>query len=213
MRCNEVVKKWLNIANGTIVVFDSYYLDTEGRKFATTEKKPFIAAVQPTRFPLITAHLKDLPLNKENWNECWVAAFNETSGELLVKCKDPDQQTETKYCLTNAFKRTQHRKNQTRLKSIPGYSVYGQSFNVCDRFNRALNHRKWPHKCGGNGKEGELGQHHSFALAVAAENIFNLYHCVNKIDHLSTSFEDFFVKLADDIAIYASTLPKDGKYF
>ena len=91
--------------------------------------------------------------------------------------------------------------------------MYGQSFNVCDRFNRALNHRKWPHKCGGNGKEGELGQHHSFALAVAAENIFNLYHCVNKIDHLSTSFEDFFVKLADDIAIYASTLPKDGKYF
>ena len=83
------------------------------------------------------AHLKDLPLNKEKFEECWVAVFNETMNELLVKCKDPDQQTETKYCLTSAFRRTLHQKNLKQLKTIPGYSVYGTSFNVCDRFNRS----------------------------------------------------------------------------
>ena len=114
-----------------------------------------------------------LALNKEKFEECWVAVFNETTNELLVKCKDPDQQTETKYCLTNAFMRTSHRKNKKQLKSIPGYSVYGTSFNVCDRFNRALHHKKWPHKFGGNGEKGELGQQHGFALGVAAENIYN----------------------------------------
>ena len=130
-----------------------------------------------------------------------------------MKCKDPDQQVETKYCLTNAFDRTAHRKNHTRLKSIPGYSVYGTSFNVCDRFNRALNHKKRPHKCGGNGKKGELGQQHAFVVAVAAENIFNLYHYSNNIGHLSVFFEDFFLKLADDIATYANAIPTNGYSF
>ena len=78
-----------------------------------------------------------LPLNKEKFDECWVAVFNATTNELLVKCKDPDHQIETKYYRTNAFNRTPHRKNQKQLKSIPGYSVYGTSFNVCDRYNRA----------------------------------------------------------------------------
>jgi len=93
--------------------------------------------------------------------------------------------------------------------------VYGTSFNVCDRFNRALHHKKWPHKFGGNGKKGELGQQHGFAVAVAvaAESIFNLYHYSNNIDHLSVSFEKIFLKLADDIATYANALPSNGYSF
>jgi len=123
-------------------VFDSYYLDTEGQRWATAEKKTFIAAIQLNWFPQMAAHFKDLSLNKEKFEECWVAVFNETTNKLLVKCKDPDQQTESKYCLTNAFNRTPHRKNQKQLKSFPGYSVYDTSFNVCDRFNDALHHKK-----------------------------------------------------------------------
>ena len=136
--------------------------------------------------------------------------FNESTNELLVKCKDPNQQTDTKYCRDNDFMRTSHRKNQKQLKSIPGYSVYGTSLNVCDRFNRTLQHKKWPHKFGGNGEKEELGQQHGFAVAVAVENIFNLYHYSNNIDHLRTSFQDFPFKLADDSATYASTLPSNG---
>ena len=68
--------------------------------------------------------------------------FNESTNELLVKCKNADQQTEIKYSQTNVFMRTSHRKNKKQLKSIPGYSVYGTSLNVRDRFNRALQHKK-----------------------------------------------------------------------
>jgi hypothetical protein len=71
----------------------------------------------------------------------------------------------------------------------------------------------WKNSGGSNGEEGELGQQHGFAVALAAENIFNLYHYSNNIDHLSTSFEDFFLKLADVIATYASTLPSNGYSF
>ena len=108
---------------------------------------------------------------------------------------------------------TSHRKNKKQLKSIPGYSVYGTSLNVCDSFNRALQHKKWTHKFGGDGEKVELGQQHGFAVAVAADNIFNLYHYSNNIDHLSTSFQDLFLKLTDDIATYASTLPSNGFSF
>ena len=59
----------------------------------------------------------------------------------------------------------------------------------------------------------KIFQQHGFAVAVAAENILNLYHYSNNIDHLSNSFEDFFLKLADDIATYASTLSRNGYSF
>ena len=80
--------------------------------FATAEKRRFIAAIKPGRFQQMTADLKELPLNKEKWKACWVVVFNKTTNELLVKWKDFGQQTETKYCLTNAFVRSQLRKNQ-----------------------------------------------------------------------------------------------------
>ena len=88
--------------------------------------------------------------------------------------------------------------------------MYGTSLNVCDRFNGTLHHKKWPDKFGGNGKKGELGKQHGFAVAVAAENIFNLYHYSNNIDRLSASFQDFFLKLVDDIATNTTTLPSNG---
>ena len=62
-------------------------------------------------------------------------------------------------------------------------------------------------------KRESLDSNTVFAVAVAAENIFDLYHYSNNIDHLSTSFEDFFLKLADDIATYASTIPSNGYIF
>ena len=99
--------------------------------------------------------------NRPFWN-FQVVLVNGTMNELFVKSEVPDEQTEIKYGLTNDFMQTSHRKNQKQLKSIPGYSVYGTSFNVCDRFNRALHHKKWWHKFGGNDEKGELGQQHGF---------------------------------------------------
>jgi len=80
-------------------------------------------------------------------------------------------------------------------------------------FNIALHHKKWPHKFEGNGEKGEIGQKYGFSLAVAAESIFNSQHYSNNTDHLSTSFQYFFLKLAYDIATYASTLPSTGFSF
>ena len=68
-------------------------------------------------------------------------------------------------------------------------------------------------KFGGNGEKGELGEQHGFEVAVAAENILNLYHYSNNIDRLSTSYEDFFLKLSDDIATFAITIPSNSYIF
>ena len=49
---------------------------------------------------------------------------------------------------------------------IPGYSYYKWLFEVCDRFNRNLHDRSWPHTRGGNGTQGDYLNAHCFYMCI-----------------------------------------------
>ena len=210
IKTSEIVEKWTTIATtiggenfnpDAITAFDSYYLDTSGRIFCNDKSKNFIAGIQKSRFSSICDHLSGLVHEKKEI----AAAYNEKTNEVLVKYWDPEH-PQPKFVLSNAFKLkkvTPKGKRRVREVTIPVYSEYAQMFNLCDRFNRNLHERTWPHKTGGKARKGEHGQYHNFAFSAVLQNIFNLYHDVNGEDHTLISFKDFFCNLADDIVRYA----------
>ena len=86
--------------------------------------------------------------------------------------------------------------------------MYSIVYGICDKFNRALHDRKWPHKHGGNHKPGDSGTQHSFALAAILENTFNVYRSVNQKDlDERYDFRQYCYDLADELFDYANSLP------
>ena len=135
----------------------------------------------------------------------WV--YNQKAYELLIKYYDPEHDS-PKYVLSNAFrksKKSKTSKKRSRKSTIPVYSEYAEMFNLCDRFNRNLHERTWPHKRGGLHKKWEPENYHNFALSAVLQNIFNLYHAINDEDHTKISFCQFCCSLADDIVRSVNT--------
>ena len=210
IKTSEIVEQWTTIATtlggenanpDAITTADSYYFDTTGRNICNDKKKKFVVGLQKNRFVSICDHLSGLVHAKKEV----AAAYNEKTNEILVKYWDPEH-PQPKFVLSNAFKLTkitEKTKQKSRDVTIPVYSEYAEMFNLCDRFNRNLHERTWPHKTGGKSRKGEHGQYHNFALSAILQNIFNLYHDVNGEDHTIPSFKDFFCNLADDIVRYA----------
>lgn len=51
-----------------------------------------------------------------------------------------------------------------RIGILPVYDHYSCMYFACDRFNRSLHDRRWPHKTGGKNKKGEEGLQNSLAF-------------------------------------------------
>ena len=158
----EIVKDWTDITTtlggddanpDAITCFYSYYLCNNGRDHCNKEKKNFIAAIQRNRFESICSHLSGFAHEKGQV----AAVYNQKTDELLIKHYDPEHYS-PKYVLSNAFrksKKSKTLKKRSRKSTIPVYSEYVEMFNLCDRFNRNLHERTWPHKSGGLHKKGE----------------------------------------------------------
>ena len=152
----EIVKDWTDITTtlggddanpDAITCFYSYYLCNNGRDHCNKEKKNFIAAIQRNRFESICSHLSGFAHEKGQV----AAVYNQKTDELLIKYYDPEHDS-PKYVLSNAFrksKKSKTLKKRSRKSTIPVYSEYVEMFNLCDRFNRNLHERTWPHKRGG----------------------------------------------------------------
>ena len=84
-----------------------------------------------------------------------------------------------------------------RLKSV--ISTTKHMFEVCDKFNRALHDRQWPHSRGGNNTQGDQGVHHDFLMAVILQNVFNAWFSVHDIDPASRTFESMCTELANSL--------------
>ena len=54
-------------------------------------------------------------------------------------------------------------------------SDYGMFFNACDKANRQIKNRIWPHKHGGRGRLGERGKYSLFAFGMVLQNTFNAF--------------------------------------
>jgi hypothetical protein len=210
IRTSEIVKEWTDITTSlgrtdsntkAVTCFDSYYLCNNGRNYCNENKKPFVAAIQRNRFEAICDSLSGLAHEKGEF----AGVYNDKTNELLIKYFDPNHDA-PKYVLSNAFikkKKQNSKKRKVRRSTIPVYSEYAEMFNLCDRFNRNLHERTWPHKTGGRGNKGEHGHYHNFAISATLQNIFNLYHAINDENHTEVSFCEFCCGLADDIARFA----------
>lgn len=204
IKTREIVNDWADIVvrkdnpelrnPATILVMDSYYLTAAGRDDLLAKDVKFVAAVQAARFKTLHSQLD----HKVERPGQWEGIFKSETNELFVLHHDKALKgsgNKRKLCLTNALT-LEHRR--PRLKEIiPGYTAYGQMFNVCDHFNKNLHNRMWPHKHGGRDCEGDPGHQNNFAWSCILQNVFNAYVAINGENHDDYSFRDFYVELAD----------------
>ena len=79
-------------------------------------------------------------------------------------------------------------------------------FSTCDKFNRALHDRKWPHRAGGRDTMADVGTQDSFAFACILQNTFNAYRSLNGVNITDYSFKVYCLELADSLFAHANSL-------
>lgn len=79
-------------------------------------------------------------------------------------------------------------------------------FNACDKFNRALHDRKWPHKHGGRNKPGDNGLQHNFAFSCVLQNTFNAYEAINEKGDSLGNYSDNCLELSIELFEYACNI-------
>jgi len=105
---------------------------------------------------------------------------------------------------TNAFTKVDRTRSQQHI--IPGYDMYKLAFNACDKFNRKLHDKKWPHRYGGNTRVGDEGHHQKMALACILQNCFNAYAACGPIDKQYQDFKSSCIALSEELYALAETL-------
>ena len=81
---------------------------------------------------------------------------------------------------------------------LPGFDN-ARAIAFCDKYNKGLHQRSWPHKHGGNYDPGDLGHQSNFALSCMLRNTFNPYFEDNLVNSKSIDFRDNCLALADEI--------------
>ncbi len=206
----EVVREWADIAlsyrgdsrkSCPILVFDSYYMTQEGRRYLNHHKVPFIGSVPAGRCKSLVANLP-LLLQPGDTEAC----FSVDSKEMLVGHYDIDASVGKKYVLSNNFRHSTFTKSQDG--AIPVYEEYKVMFNTCDKFNRAFHDRLFPHRSGGHGVKGEEGHCHKYIMGCILQNVFNLYDSAHNISHKDLSFKEKCEILSVQLFKYACPTPK-----
>ena len=184
-----------------ILVFDSYYTDTAGRKWLNENKIKFIAAVQTERFKVLMDFLWVTTTAKVTKPGQTEAIFCPASGELFVHHWDLDAVIGKKYVLTNALKLVAPKRGSDSI--VPGYDHYGQAFNACDRFNRKLHDKKYPHKTGGRNTAGEAGHIHKFIMACIVQNTLAAGDKIAPKGREKLTYLNKCCQLSDELFAYA----------
>ena len=182
----------------TYLVFDSYYTTSAVRSMLINRGQRFIGSVKHDRFNIEThkIHENGAP---DKFGE-WKSIYNDESGEVYTYHYDVQKGVGKKYCLSWGLERsTSKRLVKAHKDRIPAYHYYKHMFEVCDKFNRALHDRQWPHSRGGNNTQGDQGVHHDFLMAVILQNVFNAWFSVHDIDPASRTFESMCTELANSL--------------
>ena len=183
----------------TILTFDSYYLCLTGRAQLLEKKIPFVASVTKERFGRLVDKVKE----KVGKPGQFAGIFRPESSETFMYMWDSDKAVGKKFALSNAFKRSP---GKLAKGSVPVYDHYKSMFNACDRYNRMLHDRKWPHKNGGRNIPGDEGHHHNFAMSCILQNTFNAYIEINSINPVEYEFKKYCVILSDKLFEHADII-------
>jgi len=198
------LKEWQEIFKdkgdpNTILVADSYYLDSIGRKILQDMGIKYICAVQASRFRKICDLLIPLVSRPGQWHGAW----NETTKELFVYHWSPDTKVGKKFVITNAV---QHLRKRPSKYMIPAYDVYKILFSLRDKFNRRLHDHCWPHKHGKGTTTGDKLSINDFYFSCILQNVNNAFVDLQGDGVEEDTFEQFCIGLADELYEYASTV-------
>ena len=98
--------------------------------------------------------------------------YHADSNLVLIEYYDFDPNIKKKTVLSNAFVNS---KKKPPAAAVPVFDEYEAAFAFCDKFNKGLYERCWPHKQGGHLWLGDLVNQHNFAMSCVLQNVFNVY--------------------------------------
>lgn len=196
--------EWSNVIKSkgskeTILVADSYYLDTTGKKVLTDMKIAYLCSIQKSRFK----EYIDMVKPKVTMPGEWSGIHNPNTKETLVYSWDDNTDIGKKYVISNAFTFKRERGSPT---IIPLYDLYKLTFSVCDNFNRALHDRTWPHRHGGGTKMGALASLNDFYFSSILQNVLNSWFSLNPKYGVNYNFKETSIELADELYGYAVSI-------
>lgn len=173
----------------TYLVHDSYYFATEPKEELIKEKTNFMASCNRDRVKTeystlehlwkqlpqnATKELSDLPVDK------YAAMYNVNTFDCFVVHHDRQKGVGIKINYSHGMVRNTNRFDIMHMKNqIPCYYYYKGAFDSCDRFNRNLHDKSWPHARGGRGTAGDFLNQHDFAMACILQNVFSLFNELN----------------------------------
>jgi hypothetical protein len=197
----DVVRDWCDIVKGdddprVILCFDSYYLSHGSHDVLTNTSTIYVAACKENVFRELTNYMRPYA----NTINVWHGIYKESTGELFIKMFDSNENIGMKYCMSSAYTKFEGRAPRLYGDIVPAYDLYKLCFNLCDKFNRNLCDRVFPHRTGGRGHSGNRGHQHKFAMAVILENIFSLFNAIHQVGRDDWTFSDYCSQLA--LAIY-----------
>ena len=174
------------------------YTTSAVRTMLINRGQRLIGSVKRDRFNIDThkIHENEAP---DKFGE-WKSIYNDETREVYTYHYDVQKGVGKKYCLSWGLERSTSRQLVNSHKdSIPAYHYYKHMFEVCDKFNRALHDRQWPHIRGGNATKGDQGVHHDFLMAVILQNVFDAWFSAHDIDSSTRTFESMCTELANSL--------------
>jgi hypothetical protein len=200
INCSTVMAEWAEVIDTkttdgkTLLVADSYYLDHAGWEILTEASVPFICGVQPCRFPVLSEKV----MRKSKHEGKTALMYNEKTQDMFVTHWYSDSKIGRKFVLSNAYSKC---KGNTRKAFVPGCDDFSLMFNTCDHFNRSMNDKTWPHRCGST-----QAQLHNYYLTCMLINTMNIFCDFYGLSENDVTFQDFGVQLADELYEYSCTI-------
>jgi hypothetical protein len=203
---SSVVQSWAGVVRRlgsphTLLVFDSYYLDSTGKDILNATGVKYIGAMQAKRFTKFSSVLTP----KVDKAGEYAGLHNPRTSETVLLYQSPDTRIGKKFVMTNAFQKVNQKHHG---HTMPIYDHYNRAFSYCDRFNKALYNRSWPFRRGGRNRSGHLGTVHDYFLSCILQNTFNFIHEIKMIPHQYFHFQNMCFELSDNLYQYAIRLNK-----
>lgn len=203
----DVVARWSNIIKSLteqsqmcLLCFDSYYMDNAGRQYLLEKDIKYLASINKTRFKWFVSRVEPAVHKPGEWN----ALYNESTNEIFVYYFSRNRDIGRKYVMGNVMNHIKNTKQPA--DEVPGYDLYALMFSVCDRYNRKLHDKTWPHKQGGHGMLGDAGKQDDFAFSCSLQNIISVYRSLNKLSNDPMDFQQYCLDLREELYKYACTL-------
>ena len=179
------------------VTYDSYYGTVEALQYLRGLQQPFIWAVNPQRILPLVDLISDRV--RESGQMAFAVReldFARQRPELLSCFWSKDSKKGKRYTITNYLKKVDHKR---RGGYIPGFMEYEETFAACDKFNRRLHDKSWPHRYAAGVYSVEILAGHDFLFTSALVNMHHLWKTIDWKNRKSLSFKAFTQQLAEEI--------------